>query len=74
MHNVITLKADPDWEIDGIGYREEASNKVALRVINQPVNQGRSQFYWFRLSSGDLILGVYPQADIYEETELDRTI
>jgi len=41
-------------------------------VVNQPVgNDGRSEWQWFRLANGDLILGVFPCGDTYTETEAD---
>lgn len=38
-------------------------------VLSAPVDGddgGRSEFVWVRLPNGDLILGVFPQAEIYE--------
>jgi hypothetical protein len=72
--NYDLIKADPDWEIDGIAYRQLASDNIAKQVLASPRNEGCSPFYWFRLANGDLILGVYPQADTYMETESDRSI
>lgn len=41
-------------------------------VVNQRVdNDGRSEWQWFRLANGDLILGVFPRGDTYIETEAD---
>lgn len=34
---------------------------------------GRSQWLWVRLPNGDLILGVFPQGETYEEVERDAT-
>ena len=74
MHKYKILQIDPRWEINGIAYRQEASDDVARMVLAAPRNDGCSQFYWFRLANGDLILGVYPQGDTYLETESDRDI
>jgi len=72
----IELKRDPEWETESIALRQNASQEMAEYVISQKEADldGRSQYYWFRLSNGDLILGVYPCGDTYFETELDRTI
>ena len=70
------LQRDPDWTLDGIAYRQKASKTMVEHVLAQVENtsNGRSQFYWFRLANGDLILGVYPRGDTYFYTESDRTI
>ena len=35
-------------------------------VLNAPLNDdGRSEWQWFRLPNGDLILGVFPCGDTY---------
>ena len=70
------LQRDPDWTLDGIAYRQKASKTMSEHVLAQAEGtpDGRSQFYWFRLSNGDLILGVYPRGDTYFDTERDRSI
>lgn len=69
------LVKDEHWEADNIGYIQEASDKVADKVINSPRDgNGRSKWYWVRLATGDLVLACYPQGDMYFETENDRNI
>lgn len=49
-----------------------ADKTVAEKVINSHVgDDGRSEWHWFRLANGDLILGVFPRGDTYMETEAD---
>lgn len=51
------MRADPD---------------VARKVMDSPVGiDGRSEFVWVRLASGDLMLGVFPRGDTYFDTEAD---
>lgn len=58
-----------------IAMRQDASEEMALKVLQSPVSDnGRSNFCWFRLANGDLVLGVYPCGDMYFETEGDRSI
>lgn len=55
-----------------------ADVNVARWVLEQGINthdaaatEGRSPFLWVRLQNGDLLLAVYPQAEVYEATETD---
>lgn len=49
-----------------------ADKTVAEKVINSHVgDDGRSEWHWFRLANGDLILGTFPHGDTYFETEAD---
>ncbi len=50
-----------------------ADSKVCRMVLRADPNSddGRSQYVWVRLANGDLILGVYPQGETYEKTEVD---
>ena len=59
-----------------IGLRQPASEEMVTHVLSQSETsgEGRSPWYWFRLSNGDLILGVYPQGSTYFDTETDRSI
>lgn len=55
-----------------IATASKADETVANMVIDEPIgNDGRSEWQWFRLSNGDLILGVYPRGDTYFNTEAD---
>lgn len=71
---------DPDtlkWiqESQQIAWHKPASNESVSYVLAQDVDDedGRSEWLWVRLANGDLILGVYPQADTYFATELDHS-
>jgi hypothetical protein len=45
-----------------------ARDAQVKRVIEASQGKnGRSEWYWFRLQNGDLVLGVYPCGDTYEE-------
>lgn len=73
-----TMRRDADWAEAGdiVAYRQEASDDAAAKVIAADVESGdgRSQWFWLRLATGDLVLATYPQGDTYFETEADRTI
>jgi hypothetical protein len=47
----------------------EASDEEAEKLLaNDDDNyDGRSPFYWIRLANGDLMLGVFPCGDTYEQ-------
>lgn len=46
--------------------RENATFEQAHELMQKdPDSEERSQFQWFRLPNGDLILGFYPQGDAY---------
>lgn len=55
--------------------RHSASQESIIKVLEavEGDEDGRSQFFWFRLDNGDLILGVYPQGDTYFATEQDHS-
>lgn len=42
-------------------------NDVELVINSSLEDHGRSKWCWIRLSNGDLILGTFPQGDMYEE-------
>lgn len=46
-----------------------ADEDMVERVLaaEEEGHDGRSNWMWVRLSNGDLILGVYPQGQLYEE-------
>lgn len=46
-----------------------APKEIVDRVLSADENSehGRSNWMWLRLPNGDLVLGVYPQGDLYEE-------
>lgn len=50
-----------------IGHRTPAVDKHISMVLGADYahDNGRSEWCWFRLNNGDLILGVYPQGDTY---------
>lgn len=50
-----------------------ATKRVVKRVLDKSKHDpdGRSNWMWLRLPNGDLILGVYPQGDTYEECAHD---
>lgn len=51
--------------------------EIVDKVIKAPANfgdydthdYGRSQWYWFRLANGDLVMGCFPQSALYMELE-----
>ena len=51
-----------------------ADPAIVQMIIDAPVSEGpdgRSDWMWFRLANGDLILGCWPRGDTYEATEAD---
>ena len=54
-----------------IARQEDASTEAVETILSSPM---RSGFRWIRLQNGDLILGTYPQGDLYFDTEHMRTI
>lgn len=60
---------------DNIVYVEPASKKAAKMVVkaDEETGDGRSEWFWMRMPSGDLLLCTYPQGETYEATEWDRT-
>ena len=50
-----------------LAYVHPASDKARALVMGGE----RSQWVWVRLINGDLILGVFPQADTYCAVEID---
>jgi hypothetical protein len=50
----------------------KASSAMAEHVMLADVGlNGRSDWMWFRLANGDLILGCWPLGETYEATESD---
>ena len=51
-----------------------ASNDSVTTVLSASENDedGRSNWLWIRLASGDLVLGVFPQGETYMATENDH--
>lgn len=58
---------------DIIATRTPANPVYVQKVLDAKAGDpdGRSDWMWFRLANGDLILGCYPSGDTYEETEND---
>lgn len=56
-----------------IAWVHPAHSSFVKKVLDadQHSPDGRSNWVWVRLPNGDLILGVYPQGDTYEECEAD---
>lgn len=56
-----------------IGTVHRASKKSIKTVLSAPEgdSDGRSEFVWVRLATGDLILGVFPKGDTYFKVEKD---
>jgi hypothetical protein len=49
-----------------------ADPKIAAKVISAPItDDGRSNWKWFRLANGDLVLGCLPYGDTYFMTKAD---
>lgn len=49
-----------------IGYKVPAEEADVARVLFSVEWQGRSPFYWITLATGDVVLAVYPQGDLFE--------
>jgi hypothetical protein len=73
---------DHDITIDGndlvelsmhghIATLKTATKKDVKKVLaaDEDSDDGRSQFMWIRLTTGELILGVFPQGDTYQDIE-----
>jgi len=60
-----------DGKVPYLAMSKPASPELVEMVLNQPTDtsDGRSEWRWFRLPNGDLILGVYPQGNTYFATE-----
>ena len=55
-----------------IGYYCKAKQKDVNFVLSQKVDDdGRSGWKWFRLANGDLILGVFPRGETYEDVTMN---
>lgn len=57
-----------------LGVRSLITNQELVeKILNAPEgdDDGRSQWYWIRLSNGDLVMACYPHGDTYLETEID---
>ncbi len=56
-----------------LGWLEKAKPEVAQVVIDAAPNtgDGRSDWHWFRLANGDLMLATFPQGETYFATEAD---
>ena len=71
MKNKITKIFDEENKM--IAESRTASPEFVEKILSAPVTEnGRSVFKYFRLTNGDLILGVYPCGDMYFETESDE--
>ena len=58
-----------------LSIQDATPEAVALVLAaDETSNDGRSQWVWVRLPSGDLVLGVYPQGDTYFATEDNRSV
>lgn len=57
-----------------IGVMRPASPESVEAVLSADENDddGRSQFFWLRLSNGDLVLATFPQGETYMKTERDH--
>lgn len=57
-----------------IAHVRPASSESVVEVLSASQNDpdGRSNWLWVRLASGDLILGTFPQGDTYFSTESDH--
>ena len=67
-------KTGGDTDIE-ILHSYDASIKDVEFLLNQPItDNGRSKWKWLRLPTGELILGVYPLGDTYEELQHGRLV
>jgi hypothetical protein len=57
-----------------VAHVKPASRESVLTVLSASDDNmdGRSDWVWVRLASGDLVLGVFPQGDTYMATENDH--
>lgn len=62
--------------LEGDIQRQSCKEETAKRIANLPAHgsDNRSQWYYFRLPDGDLIMGFYPHGNTYFSTENERTI
>ena len=69
------LAVDPDSGVDlehKAAWIHRASTESVAAVLYAPENDdGRSEWVWLRLASGDLILGLFPKGDTYFAVEED---
>ncbi len=66
---------DDEWEAKGM-YRQEAEREAVDTVLNAQVGHidGRSEWFFLRLPTGDLVLATYPRGDTYLATVQWRSI
>lgn len=60
-----------------LGTSYPASPESVTQLLSMPIFDGRSEWKWFTLANGDLVLGFYPQADGqdgYYTTEAQRDL
>lgn len=69
VYSIACEDEDEPLNPDHVQYvaRSDARQREIDFVLNADPedDNGRSQFQWFRLPNGDLILGVFPQGDTY---------
>jgi len=68
QRKVSAIKLDTREVPDGdtIGWAMEASpDAVSLLLVQKPGDH-RSPWLWIRLANGDLLLGTFPRAEMYE--------
>ena len=68
-----TIHLDCNGRIVTTIHLKPASTEHALRVIAQSENDpdGRSEWLWITLPTGDVILGTFPMGTTYEASEVD---
>ena len=72
QHVVETLDDDVPSRV--IARSVAASRELVDLVLSAPVgDDGRSEWRWFRLPNGNLILGVYPRGDTYFDCEAETS-
>jgi hypothetical protein len=63
----------PTWYIASVKPASEESVGIVLSADPSAVyGNARTQWVWVRLSSGDLVFGVFPQDEAYMATEHDH--
>lgn len=75
-HNPKFVPIDDDYEGSTGFWRQQAPREAVDFVLAASIGEddGRSEWFFIRLPSGDLVLATYPHGDTYSATEAWRSI